>query len=87
MHVSLFLIYRLWNPHKRRYKRENQEKEERIRCDFALLTFDNNAKIVYGIDEEKTQEEFYGAVSSLNLTTKPTYLGKALDFSRLRQFM
>ncbi|CAK8697348.1 unnamed protein product [Clavelina lepadiformis] len=67
-------------------KEESSSDTEIEPTQFGLLTFDDHNKILSSIVDDKTRAEFYAAIENFNHTMRSTYIGRALDFSRLKQF-
>nr|XP_039254437.1 uncharacterized protein LOC120331426 [Styela clava] len=72
---------------KNRKKREVSVDYEKVGCKIGLVAFAKDQQVIKNIDESTYLPSLQSAVISVNRTSEPTYLGKALDFARLKQFL
>lgn len=72
---------------KFRYKRQLRNAKEKASSHIGIVKFAEDAEVVQSIETPSTAEELRDMAAELQKTEEPTFLGKALEFTRLKQFL
>lgn len=70
-----------------RYKRRTIRKKKQLPSQIGLVSFAGEANVIKSIETPSTVEDLRDSAASLQKTEEPTFLGKALDFTRTKQFL
>jgi len=54
---------------------------------MGLVKFSNEKQILSSIILEKNRRDFYNTLNLIKYSMKTTFIGEALDFTRLKQFL
>ena len=54
---------------------------------FGLVIFDEQPTLVSSIVDARSRDNFIRSLDRIESSKSKTYLGRALDFSRLKQFL